>query len=119
MNPRKKSKEKKVYVQGRVNKDVYDEFIQNALQFKGPKHGHAGLSLEEAMRLFNNYFRQYDTKSLIDVAREEGIDPNEIGIRMVKMFMHMNLELGVRTDSITKEEHLEFVKKHFKDKNED
>ena len=111
MNPRVKSTEKKVYVQGRVNEDVYNEFIQNALQFKGPKHGHAGLSLEEAMRLFNNYFKQFHDKALSDVAKEMDIAPNELGSMIIKRFMDLH-KYGMGMDTITDEEHLELIKKH-------
>jgi hypothetical protein len=112
MTPRKRNEETKVYVQGRVRKKVYDEFIRNAILFKGPKLGHAGLSLEEALNLFNNYFKSFDNKRLVDVAEEEGIPPYVLGARVIKRFMEMNTQYGVHSDTISDKEHLRLVKKY-------
>ena len=42
----------KKYVQGRVKEETYDEFRAISIQRHGPKHGHTGKALQEALELY-------------------------------------------------------------------
>lgn len=45
-------KEKKVYIQAKVKKKTYEDFQDISIQRHGPKHGHTGKALQEALELY-------------------------------------------------------------------
>lgn len=49
-------KEKKVYIQAKVKKKTYEDFQDISIQRHGPKHGHAGKALQEALELYINKY---------------------------------------------------------------
>ncbi len=114
MSPRKRNKIKKTYIQATVTTETFNEFMDNAMKFNGGKHGYKGLSLEEAMKLFNNYFKSINNKRLVEVAKEEGLPPWELGATLIEIFMDIHTRLGVSINDMTLNEHYELVKKHYK-----
>lgn len=50
-------KEVKKYVQGRVKDNTFDEFQAISIKRHGPKHGHTGKALQEALELYIAKFR--------------------------------------------------------------
>ena len=88
----------KVYIQGMVDKEVADEFFLNIIHAYGFKHGAKGVSLEQALRLFNNYFRVFDKYSMADIAEELGIEPWELGERMIKRGVEVYRAHGFQFD---------------------
>lgn len=50
-------KTKMKYVQGRVKEETFNEFREISIKLHGPKHGHTGKALQEALEMFVNRYR--------------------------------------------------------------
>lgn len=107
---------KRIYLQGMVEKKVADEFFLNVVHAYGYKHGAKGISLNEALKLFNNYFKVYNDTKLIEVARENGLEPHEMGEFLIHRFMKAHIKYGVNIDTITDEEHQMRIEEYLKNK---
>jgi len=66
---------KKVDVRGKVHKEVVDEFMKNAVETAGYNHGYKGISLERAMKMYNQFFKQVNHNRLVEICENENIDP--------------------------------------------
>lgn len=99
-----------------MNKKVLEEFEKNAIYFAGPKWGSRGFSIEQSMRIMNNYFHIYQDKRLVDVAREKNMDPWVLGQQLISRFMEIHTELDVDMDTITDHEHNQLVKEYLHDR---
>jgi hypothetical protein len=98
----------------KINRDLYDEFIEIVTQIEGYKKDRKKISLEKGIRLYINYCKPYKDKKLIEVARENDIEPAELGAMFIERYMCLYNELGLNIDYITNEDHFKLVKEHVK-----
>lgn len=112
--PRKKNKDVKVVITGYVDGAVYKKFIANSVKFAGPRHGHKGMSLEQAMQLFNNYFQIYEDTNLIEIANEHDNEPWEFGQTIIRRFCKLHLDKNISLHKVTDEDHDRYIQKYIK-----
>lgn len=62
----------KIYVQGKVKKEIYNEFVKNAFFEYGPKQGYKGLAIEDALQLYNSFFTDHNGTRFVDIVKNNG-----------------------------------------------
>lgn len=102
----------KVTIKITIDKKLHDEFIQNSIDFFGYKRSHRRDTIEMAMRITNNYFKSYEDNRLIDIANYNNIPPYELGNLIIKRFISLHKDMGVKINMISDEEHEKEVLKY-------
>lgn len=109
-----------------VDKKVKKEFMENARKLEGPPFGAGSRGLEQAMRVFNNYFKDIDNNQLIKISHELGVPPWRVGAILINFaipvynryhlrFFEYCTGKGVKSEK----EHLKLVDKFFEDLDSD
>jgi len=94
------TKENKIYVRGMVKKEVVDEFMLNAIQSCGYTKGFKGISLEQAMIIFNLYFKVFKDIKLINIAEENNLEPWEVAEILIKNYIDLKYKFGLELKDI-------------------
>lgn len=95
----------KVYVQGMVDKQVYNRFVKNTYIRRGPKKGFKGIALEESLVLFNTYMEIWSDSRILEVCQNMDVDPLELGKLLLETFINTYEMMKVEMPEINDKQH--------------
>lgn len=118
LNPMPKTNKKRIRINLSLYEDEHEEFIQNAAKLEGPPRGVKTRGLETAIRIFNNYFKEFNGNTqLIELAKQNNVPPWQMGATLIRIALPVYPEFQKYCDEQGVDiasEHLKLSKRFFK-----
>lgn len=92
----------KKYIRGRVDEKVFEEFILNAFNQCGPKHGYMGCALESALKLYNYLYKEKEDTCLPEIADELNIGIEELYKLIIETYIEDYLTETIKHNHLTR-----------------
>jgi hypothetical protein len=106
-----------------LDKKDYDEFMKNAAKLDGPPRGTRTRGIVAAIKIFNNYFKEFDGETqLIEIAKENNLPPWQMGAILIKIALPVYTEYKKYCDENgldVMDEHLKMAHEFFESLHKD